>query len=258
MDKIENLLESTKSIVQDSAQQIINHSTTNDLKDYYFDDHLDKEVKALADSFLDEFLLSELQPFGIPILTEESGLRGGSKDSDYLFIVDPLDGTYNYIRNFGSSAISVALFKKNKPIFGVIFDLGKQLLYWGGSTYGAYCGETNIKVSNSEILSQSLVCSGFPVRYDMDMIYDDNFLKIIARFAKVRMIGSAAISIVNVAKGASDAYFEKNIMLWDIAAGIALLEGAGGKYSLTPKEDNYSYDVLATNKDLFEELKKII
>ena len=124
MDKIENLLESTKSIVQDSAQQIINHSTTNDLKDYYFDDHLDKEVKALADSFLDEYLLSELEPFGIPILTEESGLRGGSKDSDYLFIVDPLDGTYNYIRNFGSSAISVALFKKNKPIFGVIFDLG--------------------------------------------------------------------------------------------------------------------------------------
>lgn len=257
MNDIEELLESTKSIVQKIAHKIINYSESDDLKAYHFDHNIDKEIKALADSVIEENLLSELKPLGIPILSEESGLIKSS-ESEYLFVVDPLDGTFNYVRNFGSSAISVALFKQDKPLFGVIYDIEKQLLYWGGSIYGAYCGETKINVSNSTILRQSLVCSGFPVRYNLDKITEDNLLNILTSFAKVRMIGSAAISIANVAQGTSDAYFEKNIMLWDIAAGLAIVEGAGGSYFLIPTSEEYSFDVGVSNNELLKKIKAII
>lgn len=258
MNELENLLESVKVIVLDTADKITDITEDSDLKSYKFDSLLNSEVKALADTFIDEYLLSRLSKFGLPILTEESGVQEDSVNSEFLFIVDPLDGTYNYVRNFGSCAISVALFENETPIFGVIYDLRERMLFWGGKKFGAYSDRDNIEVSESKVLGESLICSGFPVRYNTERIFGDNLLQVLNSFGKVRMIGSAALSVSNVARGAADAYFEKNIMLWDIAAGIALLEGAGGRYSLIPQEDDYSYDVLATNQKLFKQLQRII
>ena len=258
MNEIKNLLNKVKVIAQDAANEIYSHSGKNNLRSYNFDTELNKEAKSTADIFLEKYLLSRLSKFNIPILSEESGLHGDSSNSEFLFILDPLDGTFNYVRDFGPSAISVALFKNNIPQFGVIYDLNQSQLIWGGKDFGAFINTNKIMVSRSKALNESVICSGFPVRYDMKKIFNDNLLDILCRFAKVRMIGSVAISLSKVASGIADAYFEKNIMLWDIAAGIAIIEGAGGKFELSPKRDEYSYDVLASNKDLFDVLKEII
>ena len=86
----------------------------------------------------------------------------------------------------------------------------------------------------------------------------DDYIKFLTSFAKVRMIGSAAVSILSVARGAAEAYFEKNIMIWDVAAGLAISEGAGGRNIIINTQIENSYDVMVSNYVLFDELKEII
>ena len=252
------LLEFTKKVAEKSALELTHNNEIDALKNYQYDNDLKREIKANADIVLEKNIISQLQSTGIPILSEESGLTLATKDSEYLFIVDPLDGTFNFVKNFGSCAISIALWHKDKPIFGVIYDLYRQELYWGGKGLGAFCDGSEIKVSYISDIEKSLICSGFPVRYDLKNLYEDNYMKVLTKFAKVRMIGSAAISIINVCRGASEAYFEKNIMIWDIAAGLAILEGSGGSYTLIETTIEKSYDVIVGNKTLLNKIKGLM
>ena len=258
MANLKELLDFTKEVVLKTAQKVINHRETTSLRVHTFDDDLKREMKAFADQFIEKHLIFELEKRGIPILSEECGAKGETQDSDYLFIIDPLDGTFNYVKNFGACAISVALWHKDEPIFGVIYDLDREELYWGGKDYGAFCDSHPLGVSIISEIGKSLVCSGFPVRYDLKDLYTDNYMEILSNFAKVRMIGSAAISIINVARGVAEAYFEKNIMIWDVAAGIAIAEGAGASYILIPTQITQSFDVIVSNNKLLKELKGII
>lgn len=251
----DQLLCVTRDIVTKAAQEIIENKNNFELKTYSTDPELEREVKALADQYIEKCLITELEKEGLPILSEESGYRGDSSNSDYIFIIDPLDGTFNYLRGFGSYAISVALWYRGEAVFGVVYDFKSCELSWGGKKFGAFCNGNRIRASKVSDIQRSLVCTGFPVRYDMTGLKHDNFLVMISQFSKVRMIGSAALSIVNVAKGAADAYFEKNIMIWDVAAGIAIAEGAGAKSKISPTNISDSYDVIVSNNEIYEALQ---
>lgn len=241
------LLELTKSIAV-KAGAILLDKTKEETNDFVFSKDLKKEIKASADKILEKYILSKLTPIGLPILSEESGYMDSDIDSEYFFILDPLDGTFNFVKDLGPSAISIALWKNKKPIFGVIYELQNQQLFWGGKKFNSYCNNNLIQVSEVNINEQATVCTGFPVRFNFKSTTAiQDFFKIINSYAKVRMLGSAAISLIAVSKGSSEIYTEKKIMLWDIAAGLAIIEGAGGIYHINETSEKWSYNVVATN-----------
>lgn len=248
---IASLLDLTKTIALNAGTRLINDLSIEH-KNYVHSDEFPKEVKTLADIVLEEDILQSLSSIGIPILSEEAGYISGQTESKYWFIVDPLDGTFNFVKGLGPCAVSIAFWEEDKPIFGVIYDIYDQKLYWGGSNIGAFCNDKEISVSDTSSKESASICTGFPVRFNTENNDDmQKFLTLIKDYAKVRMLGTAAISLVNVAKGAADVYIEQSIMLWDVAAGLAILEGSGGCVHYEKASHDYSLNVFASNKPLF-------
>ena len=247
MHKINELLDHVKSIALNAATNIENQDNSKN-KNYFFSAENPKEMKAEADNLIEHQILSKLMPLGLPVLSEESGYLPNSNKSDFYFIVDPLDGTYNFVKGLGPCGISIAFWEGSRPIFGVIYDLVKKQLIYGGADLGSFCEGSKIHVSDTKSKSKASICTGFPVRFDLtnnNAVKD--FFEMVSPYAKVRMLGSAAISLVNVGCGISDVYSERGIMLWDVAAGIAIVEGAGGKHIMSKSSDEWSYDVTAYN-----------
>jgi myo-inositol-1(or 4)-monophosphatase len=215
-----------------------------------------KEVKAIADTILEEDILRALAPAGLPILSEESGLIAGHGSSRYRFIVDPLDGTFNFVKGLGPSAVCVGLWEGEVPVFGVIYSLADRRLFWGGVQLGgAFADCERISVSTTTRLEHASLCTGFPARFEFSgNNAAGRFLASVGRYAKVRMLGSAAVSLLHVARGSADAYAEDNIMLWDVAAGVAIVEGAGGRVTLDRTDGDWCYRVLASNRRLAVEM----
>ena len=217
-------------------------------KQYVHSTRHPREIKAAADTVLERDILEALRPTGITILSEESGLLPGAGPSPLRFLVDPLDGTFNFVKGLGPSAVSIALWHGDTPVFGVIFNLLDRRLTSGGPGLGAVCDGRPIAVSATATPGEGAICTGFPVRFDLGS--DEaarRFMATVRPFAKVRMIGSAAASLLLVATGAAEVYTEQAIMLWDVAAGIAIVEGAGGRVEMRPGTDPQSLDVFASN-----------
>jgi len=210
-----------------------------------------KEIKAVADSVLEEIILDELRLAEISVLSEESGECFSDFIGDYQFIVDPLDGTFNYLNNLGPCAISIGLWGKSGPVLGAVFDISNKQLYYGGGGLGAFTNKSDINVSSISEKSEAVICTGFPVSMDLDNDEQMSaFWNSIKLFSKVRMIGSASMSLINVARGSADAYMERDIMIWDVAAGLAIVSGAGGKIEYTRGRVTNSLFVKATNNKI--------
>ncbi len=247
MHDVSDLLELAKSVAL-NAGSIVLGETKQELREFVFSPDHRKEIKASADKILEQYILSKLAPTGLSILTEESGYLPNKKDSKYHFIIDPLDGTFNFVKDLGPCAVSIALWEDKRPVFGVIFDLQKQQLFWGGKKFGSYCNEKKIEVSEVNFKDKASICTGFPVRFNVEStVAMNDFFLLVKPYAKVRMLGSAAMSLINVSKGSSEIYSEKNIMLWDVAAGLAIIEGAGGSYTIKKTSEKWCYDISATN-----------
>ena len=252
MLEVNELLELAKSISTRAGLRLLN-SLDQGKKEYVYSSEHPKEIKALADTVLEKDILQALIPKGLPILSEESGFISGERESKYWFIVDPLDGTFNFVKGLGPSAISIALWQDQKPIFGVIYSLTERQLFWGGVGIGAYCDGQKILVSDTLSKAEASICTGFPVRFESKSdLAIQKFLRMVRQYSKVRMLGSAAISLINIAKGAADVYSEQNIMIWDVAAGLAIVGGAGGSVHFNPGTIEHSLDVYASNRHLFE------
>jgi myo-inositol-1(or 4)-monophosphatase len=246
------LLELSKSTAAKAGRQFLDEAD-RDNRNYVHSLDQPREVKAVADTVLERDILGALRPAGLSILTEESGDIPGRLNSEYKFIVDPLDGTFNYVKGLGRSAVSIALWKADEPVFGVIFTLPDGRLVWGGRGLGAFCDGHPIAVSATTEMARASVCTGFPVRFDLSSSEAvGEFMRMVGSYAKVRMLGSAAISLVHVATGAADVYSEDNIMPWDVAAGLAIVEGAGGRIRLRPGTAPQARDAFASNPFLFE------
>ena len=244
MADLSALLELAKSTAEQAGRRLAEAG----LENFSFSEALPREVKSLAETVLEDIILRKLSGTGLEVLSEERGLVPGTGKESLRFLVDPLDGTFNFLKKLGPCAISIALWDANQPVFGVLFDIVGKSLFWGGRTLGSWKDGSLIRVSKVDVVSKAAICTGFPVRFDFSM--EDSwgrFRDRVSPFAKVRMIGSAASSLACVADGRAEVYFEENIMLWDVAAGIALVEGAGGRIRWREKAGSHAMDVLADN-----------
>lgn len=254
MPAANELLRLCKLVALDAGCRLLD-GLTRTHKQYEHSVHHPREIKALADTVLERDILEKLAPTGLPILSEESGSVAGRAESSYRFIVDPLDGTFNFVKGLGPCAVSIALWQERTPIFGVIYSLTDRQLLWGGRDLGSFCDEQPIAVSAIARRSEASICTGLPVRFDMENATAvDELWRMVRPFAKVRMMGSAAMSLVSVARGSADAYWEQSIMLWDVAAGLAIVEGAGGAVKCIPGHIEHSLDAYAGNRALLEQM----
>lgn len=189
------------------------------------------------------------------ILSEEAGEINGS--GDYKWIIDPIDGTINFVHGLPIFGISIAIVHKGKPIIGVVEIPGLKETFWAQEGKGAYKNESKIRVSKTSDMKSGLYATGFP--YDRGARYHKNMELWDAMYENchgVRRIGSAAIDLCFTACGRFDAYWEYNIKPWDIAAGKIILEEAGGTITnmdgsmLDPKRAM----ILATNSALHSQM----
>lgn len=189
-----------------------------------------REVKLELDAVLSDALTTKLAPSRIQVISEEDSTTHEIKD-EYVWLIDPLDGSLNWLRDCGPSAVSCALMRLNEPVFGVIQQLNSPSLFWGGESLGAFVDDSPIAVSTVSSLSDAVVCTGIPARLNTS---DEGalapILSLLTRAQKVRMIGSAASSLILVARGSVDLYSEQSVMPWDVAAGLAIVAGAGGRW----------------------------
>ncbi len=210
-----------------------------------------RELKAPIDKILESKILSVLSVSSYPVLSEESGVTGTVGCDGLRWVVDPLDGTINYARGLGPCSISIALCKGIKPLFGVIGEYPSGRLAWGGRELGgAYLDGAPLTVSDICLGPHSVLCTGIPSRFDYSADSVSLMFGHMSRFGKVRMLGAASLSLLRVAMGAAEAYFEKDIMLWDVAAGVAIVEGAGGRICVRLGKYDHSCDVYACNARL--------
>lgn len=183
------------------------------------------------------------------ILAEESG-RSGLAESDYLWAIDPLDGTTNYAHQYPFYACSIGLLAGGVPMVGVIYDPVRQELFRAIKGQGATLNRQPMRVSNTAQLRQSLLVTGFA--YDRHTTPDNNYAEF-CHFSHltqgVRRGGAAALDLAYVACGRLDGFWERGLSPWDMAAGAVLVEAAGGKVTAYDQTDFVieSGRILATN-----------
>ena len=185
------------------------------------------EVDHASEKVIIETLLTAYPGHGI--LAEESGSQHGAKDSEFVWIIDPLDGTTNFIHGFPVYCVSIALAVRGKIEQAVIYDPSRNDLFTSTKGRGAYLNERRIRVSKRTQLKECLVSTGFPFRPG------DNFKNYLAmmgdvmqRTAGLRRPGAAALDLAYVAAGYTDGFFETGLSIWDVAAGSLLVTEAGG------------------------------
>lgn len=194
------------------------------------------------------------------ILAEESG-KLGNQDNEYLWAIDPLDGTTNYAHQYPCFAVSIGLLINGVPQVGVIYDPFHDELFRAAAGLGATRNRRPIRVSKTSELSKSLLTTGFA--YDRRETSDNNyaeFCHLTHLTQGVRRGGSASLDLAYVACGRVDAYWERGLAPWDIAAGVILLQEAGGKvsaYERTPFKIE-SGRILATNGHLHDSLSQAL
>ena len=241
-----DLLKLSKNAVVHALDKLIELDKKN-IKDYQFSNEVPREVKAEADIIIEKILIDKLSISDLSILSEESGLIKSESNSNLRFIIDPIDGTVNFIRGICNCSISVALFDGNTPVFGVLASYPSGIIAWGGKGIGAFMGEMPINVSSIKDTKTGVLCTGFPSRFEFNSKTILEQIHLMQSFNKVRMLGSASQSLLQVAQGSVEAYVESNIMIWDVAAGIAIVEGAGGEFRINKQDYNYPIEVIASN-----------
>lgn len=229
------------------ALQVLRRMATAEGKNYRYAVDLPREIKSIADFEVEQVIIECLSPSKLPILSEEVGAVIASTEDNLCWVIDPLDGTVNFVRELAPCAVSIALWRLDKPIFGVLAQYPSGAIAWGGRLLGAYIDGSPIHVSTNKQKAQSILCTGFPSRFNFGENSEHKFWENARSYGKIRMLGAASISLLHVAKGSAEVYTEEDIMIWDVAAGLALVEGAGGYISISPGRHKYSYNVFASN-----------
>ena len=196
------------------------------------------EVDHASEKVIIETLLGAYPGHGI--LAEESGSEHGARDSECVWIIDPLDGTTNFIHGFPVYCVSIALAVRGKVEQAVIFDPSRNDLFTATKGRGAYCNDRRLRVSKRTRLSECLLSTGFPFRPG------DNFKSYLNMMGDVMQVtsglrrpGAAALDLAYVAAGFTDGFFEKGLKPWDVAAGSLLVTEAGGLVGNFTGEANF-------------------
>lgn len=206
-----------------------------------------------AEKILREELLKGRPDYSL--LMEESGSVTGA-DPDRRFIIDPLDGTTNFLHGLPHWAVSVGYEERGELLAGVVYDPIKDEMFWAERGKGAYMNDRRIRVSNRQRLSDAVVATGIPHLGIQEGAGQQQFLrrleKAMASCAGLRRWGTASLDLAYVAAGRYDAFWERGLSPWDVAGGIAILREAGG-FAVDLKGRRYRFDspdLLAINQHL--------
>ena len=246
MSELSNYLDIALSVVRKGASIF----TKNISKYNKLEKNIGREVKIRADRELNKILVGELNKLTSFNIVSEEGNENIIHENEYNWILDPLDGSLNYLRDIPLYCISLGLWMGNEPILGVIYDLTKDDIYHGIIGGGAFKNNVKIMVSKISRFSDAVLCTGFPVNFSYSENKIIEFADNVKKYKKIRLFGSAAMSLSFVACGRVDAYIEDDIMIWDVAAGIAIVKAAGGQVNFTNGRLNNSLIVRATNNFL--------
>ena len=195
------------------------------------------------------------------ILAEESGTAGSNPDSDYQWIIDPLDGTTNFIHGVPQYAISIGLAHKGVMQHSVVYDLNRNELFTASKGGGAFLNEKRIRVSKRAKLDATLLGTGFPYRmFDHVDTYLAIFKGLAQKTAGMRRPGAASLDLAWVACGRFDGFWELGLSPWDIAGGSLLITEAGGLVGDLTGEQNYmeTGNVIGGNPKIFAQLIQAI
>jgi myo-inositol-1(or 4)-monophosphatase len=217
------------------------------------------EVDTRAEALVIETLLAAYPGHGI--LAEESGRAHGAKDSEFVWIIDPLDGTTNFIHGFPAYCVSIALAVRGQVQQAVVYDPTRNDLFYASKGRGAFLNDRRLRVSKRVRLAECLIGTGFPFRKG------DNFKRylqmmeiIMPACAGLRRPGSAALDLCHVAAGHTDGFFETGLSPWDIAAGSLLVTEAGGLIGNFTGEADYLYqrEVVAATPRIYGQLVSML
>jgi myo-inositol-1(or 4)-monophosphatase len=174
-------------------------------------------------------------------ITEE-GTASTHDQLEYNWIIDPLDGTTNFLHGLPPFAISVALAHKDQTVLGVVYEVNRDECFHAHQGGGAFCNTNRIHVSPIDTLGESLLATGFPYYHSDKM---ESYLTIIRTFLNkthgIRRLGSAAVDLAYVACGRLEGFFEYNLNPWDVAAGAFIVQEAGGKVTDFKGENNFLF-----------------
>ncbi len=217
------------------------------------------DLVSYVDKQTEEMLVADLSKL-LPeasILAEE----GGMKDSKALqWVIDPLDGTTNYLHRLPVFSISIALRENGKEIAGLVHEANKNECFYAWENGGAYCNDEKIQVSQAKTLSHSLIATGFPYSLlDKTDAYFEIMKELLLKSHGLRRFGSAAVDLCYTACGRFEGYFEFNLKDWDVAAGALIVKEAGGKVTDFSGGDNFhnGHEILATG-NIHDELLQVI
>ena len=216
-----------------------------------------------ADKRTEKIIIEELQKahpdYGI--ITEESGVHNES-NKDNRWIVDPIDGTSNFLNGLPQFAISIGYEEKEEIKCGVIFDPIKNEMFYAEKGNGAYLNNSRIRVSNKKKLKDAMIVTGGPRSSSQikEKIFNE-FVKVSKNIdIPIRKFGSAALDLAYVAAGRFDGCWQRELNYWDIAAGVIILKEAGGFVKFFEEDDKapLKKNILASNSNIHDELKDLI
>ena len=225
----------------------------------------DIETKSLnslvsyVDKQAEEQLVAGLQTLlpSSTFLTEEETIA--QEKGDYLWIIDPLDGTTNFLHQIPTFAVSVALQYKGTTVIGIVYEVNRQECFYAWKEGGAYLNGQSISVSKNTLMQNAIVATGFPY-YDYKQMdaYIETLKYCMLNTRGIRRLGAAAVDLAYVACGKFDTFFEYSLSPWDVAAGAFLVQEAGGMVSDFKGGTDYLYgkEIIAGSNGLFVEFAK--
>jgi myo-inositol-1(or 4)-monophosphatase len=194
-----------------------------------------------ADLKAEKIIIEELKKAkpNYSIISEENGIEN-NKDKNNTWIIDPIDGTINYLHGIPHFAISIALKTKNEIVSGCIFDPIKDEIFYAEKNIGAFFNNRRIRVSKKNKINECLFVTGGKIKKKLDIQY--------------RKSGSAALDMAYVAAGRYDGYFQNELNLWDIAAGIILIKEAGGLINEIDLSQSKKLNVITSTPDIYQKM----
>ena len=202
-----------------------------------------KDFVTNSDVKVEKIIIEELNKArpNYSILSEETGIQR-NQDANNTWIIDPIDGTINFLHGVPHFAISIALKSNNEIVSGIIYDPIKDEMFYAEKNNGAFFNNQRIRVSKKNKIEDCLFVTGNKIKIIPDLIF--------------RKTGSAALDMAYVAAGRYDGYFQYDIKLWDIAAGIVIIKEAGGIVSEIDLSNNYIEKIITSSTDINEKLLK--
>jgi len=202
-----------------------------------------KDFVTNSDFKVEKIIIDELKKAkpNYSILSEEKGAEF-NKDKDNIWIIDPIDGTINYLHGIPHFAISIALKSKDKIVSGLIYDPIKDEMFYAEKNSGAFFNNSRIRVSKKNKMEECLFVMGGKNSIEPNFLF--------------RKSGCAALDMAYVASGRYDGYFQKNLNIWDIAAGIVLVEEAGGIINEIDLSQHNNIKIISSSSNIHEKLTK--